>query len=200
MNHNMEISLIVALVTAGIGVMALWRDPRSFVHRVFALGMVLFALEAGLTGFVYPTLFFDSFFFWQRMQLIVASFLPALWLLFSVSFARANYAEQISRWKWVLVLSLVLPLSLVTLFNAAFFAGPPILTDKSTLFLHIGWSGYLWHLLWVILGKDVPPCHRPHALADKVHVPGHRGDLCGSPVHGQSDRPFQGRQYRPGYC
>jgi putative PEP-CTERM system histidine kinase len=151
MNHNMEISLIVALVTAGIGVMALWRDPLSFVHRVFALGMVLFALEAGLTGFVYPTLFFDSFFFWQRMQLIVASFLPALWLLFSVSFARANYAEQISRWKWVLVLSLVLPLSLVTLFNAAFFAGPPILTDKSTLFLHIGWSGYLWHLLWVIL-------------------------------------------------
>ncbi len=92
-----------------------------------------------------------DFLFWQRFQLIIASFLPALWLLFSVSFARANYSEQISRWKWVLILSLVLPLSLVTLFGDAFFAGPPVLTETSALFIRIGWSGYLWHLLWVIV-------------------------------------------------
>ena len=42
-------------------------------------------------------------------------------------------------------------MSLVTLFSDAFFAGPPVLTETSALFIRIGWSGYLWHLLWVIL-------------------------------------------------
>ena len=54
MNFSVGISYIAAGVTAGIAIIALWRDPRSFVHRVFALGMVLFALDAGLTGFVEP--------------------------------------------------------------------------------------------------------------------------------------------------
>ena len=53
MNFNVWISFVAATVTAGIAVMALWRDPRSFVHRVFAAGMVLFALEAGLSGLAY---------------------------------------------------------------------------------------------------------------------------------------------------
>ena len=81
---------------------------------------------------------------------IVASFLPALWLLFSISFARANYSEQISRWKWVLVLSFALPLFLAAFFGNTFFTGRPVLTAASVLFIRIGWSGYLWHLLWIV--------------------------------------------------
>ena len=38
MNFNVWISFVAATVTAGIAVLALWRDPRSFVHRVFAAG------------------------------------------------------------------------------------------------------------------------------------------------------------------
>jgi putative PEP-CTERM system histidine kinase len=151
MNFSVGIAFLAAVMTAGIAVMALWRDPRSFVHQVFALGMVLFALEAGLTGLAYGAASPEGFLFWKRFQLIIASLLPALWLLFSVSFARANYSEQISRWKWVLILSLVLPLSLVTFFSGTFFAGPAVLTEASVLLLRIGLSGYLWHLSWVIL-------------------------------------------------
>ena len=151
MNFSVWISFVAATVTAGIAVLALWRDPRSFVHRVFAGGMALFALEAGLSGLAYLGPSADEFLYWRRFQFLLASFVPALWLLFSVSFARANYPEQISRWKWVLIPSLVLPVTLVILFGDAFFAGPPVLTETSALFLRIGGSGYLWHLLWVIL-------------------------------------------------
>lgn len=151
MNFSVWISFVAATVTAGIAVLALWRDPRSFVHRVFAGGMALFALEAGLSGLTYLGPSADEFLYWRRFQFLLASFVPALWLLFSVSFARANYPEQISRWKWVLIPSLVLPVTLVILFGDAFFAGPPVLTETSALFLRIGGSGYLWHLLWVIL-------------------------------------------------
>ena len=150
MNFSVALSFFTAAVTAGIAAWALYRDPRSFVHRVFAFGMVLFALEAGLSGLAYQSPSIDKFMFWYRMQLVAASFLPAFWLLFSVSFARANYSEQISKWKWILLLSLVIPVSMVTLFNDAFFEGRPVLTDAFTLFIRIGWSGYIWFLSWII--------------------------------------------------
>ena len=151
MSFSVWISLVAATVTAGIAVLALWRDPRSFVHRVFAVGMALFALEAGLAGLVYQAPSLEDFLLRQRMQLLAASFLPAVWLLFSVSFARANYAEQIAKWKWLLLLSLVLPVSLVTLFGKAFFTGTLVPAGMLALFIPTGWSGHAWHLLWVIL-------------------------------------------------
>jgi len=40
--------------------------------------MGLLALEAGMSGFVYQTQSIDEFLFWYMMQLIIASFLPAL--------------------------------------------------------------------------------------------------------------------------
>jgi putative PEP-CTERM system histidine kinase len=151
MNFSVLIAWVAAGVTAGIAVLALWRDPRSFVHRVFAAGMALFALEAGLTGLVYSALPLEDFLFRQRMQLLAASFLPAVWLLFSVSFARANYAEQIAKWKWLLLPAFVLPIALVTLFGKAFFAGTIIPAGMLALFMPVGWSGYAWHLLWVVV-------------------------------------------------
>ena len=150
MNFSVGFSYLIAVVTAGVAVTSLYRDPRSFVHRVFAAALGLFALDAGLSGLVYQTQSLDNFFFYYRLQLIVASFLPALWLLFSLCFARANYAEQISKWKLILLLAFVLPVSMVTLFKDAFFAGQPVLTDASPMLIRIGWSGYVWYLLWVI--------------------------------------------------
>ncbi|MGZ6237023.1 MAG: XrtA/PEP-CTERM system histidine kinase PrsK [Syntrophales bacterium] len=150
MNFSVWFSYTVAVVTAGVAVMALYRDPHSFVHRVFAAGMGLLALEAGMSGFVYQAQSIDKFLFGYMAQLIVASFLPALWLMFSVSFARANYSEQISKWKWILFVAFILPVSMVTVFIDAFFFGQPVLTSASSLFLRLGWSGYIWYLLWVI--------------------------------------------------
>ncbi|MEN6319743.1 MAG: XrtA/PEP-CTERM system histidine kinase PrsK [Syntrophaceae bacterium] len=150
MNFSVGLSYIAAIVTAGIALVALYRDPHSFVHRLFAAALSFFALEAWLSGLVYQSPSTDTFFFWYRLQLIAASFLPALWLIFSVSFARTNYSEQILQWKWVLISALVLPIFMTTIFNNAFFVGQPVIKGASSLFIHIGWSGYVWHLLWII--------------------------------------------------
>ena len=99
MNINIMIALVVAAFTVGIAVMAFLQDRRSFVHRIFAAGMLLFALDAGLVGLLYQAPYDAQFLLRQWLQPLVASFLPSVWLLFSVSFARANYAEQISKWK-----------------------------------------------------------------------------------------------------
>jgi len=147
---NIFLSYIAAVVTAGIAVLALWRDPRSFIHRVFGAGIILCSIDAVLTGFIFQSLSIDNFLFWQHIQLIASSFLPAIWLLFSVSFARANYMEQISSWKWVIISSFILPVSITLFSRDSFFSEQPVLTQTSELFIAIGRSGYIWHLIWII--------------------------------------------------
>lgn len=150
MNFSAGLAFIAAGLTACVAAISLFRDPRSFIHRILTFGMALFTLTACLTGFVYQATSIDKLLFWKQTELMSASFLPGLWLLFSVSFARTNYSEQISKWKWILLLAFVLPVSMVTLFKDAFFVGLPVVTESSTLFIHVGWSGYMWYLFWII--------------------------------------------------
>ena len=147
----MWIAVAAAAVTGGVAVVALWKDPRAFVHRVFCVGLLLFALDAGLAAYSYMADAESPFLLRQWLQLFCASLLPSVWLLFSVTFARANYTEQLNRWRWVLLVALIIPLGLTTFFREAFFAGPPMLTEHGMLFVPTAWSGYVWHLAWVIL-------------------------------------------------
>lgn len=150
MNYNFIIAFTAAVFTAGIAVAALLQDRRSFIHRIFAAGMLLFALDASLVGLFYQAPFTTQFFLRQWLQPLVASLLPAVWLLFSISFARANYAEQISQWKWVLVASLALPVGLLTFFNNHFFVWSSFAEGEALSLIRIGWAGYVWHLIWII--------------------------------------------------
>ncbi|MGB5157900.1 MAG: XrtA/PEP-CTERM system histidine kinase PrsK [Desulfobacterales bacterium] len=147
---NIYLSYIAAVVTAGIAVLALRRDPRSFIHRVFSAGMILCSINAALTGLVFQSSSAEDFLLRLHIQTLASSLLPAVWLLFSISFARANYAEQISKWKWIIISSFILPVSIFVFFRDSFFLGEPVLTQTSELFIAIGKSGYLWHLIWII--------------------------------------------------
>jgi putative PEP-CTERM system histidine kinase len=113
--------------------------------------MLLLSLEAALTGLVYQSNTLSEFLFRQRQLFIISSLVPAAWLLFSISFARTNYFEQISRWKWVLLLAVAAPLSLITFFNNDFISLVLAPQNSSTMFIRIGWSGYLWHVISVII-------------------------------------------------
>ena len=90
MNFSLGIAYAAAVVTAGIAAVVLYRDPRSFVHRIFAIGMGFFAIEAALVGLSFQSPSLEAFMGRQQIRLIVASFLPVLWLFFSLSFARSN--------------------------------------------------------------------------------------------------------------
>ena len=151
MNITSLIAWGAALAMLGAAVKGLRLDSRAFVNRVFAAGMILFALTACFIGFAWTAPTVNKFLFWYRCRFAVASISPGMFLLFSISFARSNYREQISRWKWILSLSFAFPLSLFIIFNPSFFVGAPGLTEASTLFFSIGWSGYLWHLCWLAI-------------------------------------------------
>ena len=155
MTFNVVLSFVAAGITIAVIVVSIYRGPRSFVQGIFAFAMLLMSLDAAFTGLVYQTTTLSGFLFWQRLVFVIASLVPAAWLLFSISFARANYFEQISKWKWVLLLAVAAPLSLITFFNHDFVSLVLAPQNSSTLFIRIGWAGYLWHIISVIISVAI---------------------------------------------
>ncbi len=149
MNFSIELAYITAALTFGIAVLTIFRDPRSFIHKVFALGMFLIATGAGFLGFAHQASSPESFIFRLWLHHLVLSFVPACWLYFSLAYARTDYREEIVKWRWLLFAALAIPISSAVLFKNAFFTGLPIETG-SGLFVMIGLSGYIWHLCLVI--------------------------------------------------
>jgi len=151
MAFNAGLSFFAAGVTIAVIAIGIYRGPRSFAQGIFAACMLFLSLEAALTGFVYQSGSLAEFFFRQRILFFISSIVPAAGLIFSISFARANYFEQILKWKWVLLLAVVAPFSLITFFNDDFISLVLAPQDAPTLFIRTGWAGYLWHIVSIII-------------------------------------------------
>jgi putative PEP-CTERM system histidine kinase len=137
-------SAVAAACLAGY---VLSRDLRSMVHRVYAAGMVLLAVDAVLTGFAVAASIPADYFFWERARTYLSALLPGTWLVFSLSYARANYRTILARWKMAIAVFFIFPLVLVAFFQDSFFAGGA-LSDRMTWewFLALGESGYIFKL------------------------------------------------------
>jgi hypothetical protein len=97
------LSFAGALLCGGLAAFVFSRDTRVFAHRAFAVGMIALGLEAVFLGLSAQAAVPDEVIRWQRLRLVATAFLPGTWLLFSLSFARANYQESVRRWRWVVL-------------------------------------------------------------------------------------------------
>jgi putative PEP-CTERM system histidine kinase len=147
MSFSTLICYVAALLTAVIAIVVLYRDPRAFVHRIFAVGLAVCALEAGLIGLAFDATSASAFMDWHWWQLATGSFLPAIWLVFSLSYGRGNYKEFLSQWKWAILAAFVIPIVLLSFFSDSVIAGRPLADVTGAIFLRLGWSGYALHLL-----------------------------------------------------
>jgi len=145
------LSYLAALSSIGIALLVLYRDPHSFVHRTFAGGMTILSAQAVLTGLGFQDISYVEVIPWQRYQLIPYALSLGVWLIFSLSFGRANYREFLAQWKWVILASFALPLIPVTLFWEQVYVGSPIFGESSMLlFFRVGWAGYAFRLFSLI--------------------------------------------------
>jgi putative PEP-CTERM system histidine kinase len=150
MNLNSILAYIAALASLVTATVVIYRDPRSFVHRVFTAGMCVLAFEAVLTGLGFESTSIPGVMSWQRLKFVPLSLLPGIWLLFSLSFARANYFEFLNRWKWVIAGSFLLPLFFLTFFYDFLLVGNPFLDESLRLLFRVGWPGYVIYFLCVV--------------------------------------------------
>ncbi len=144
MNFFTILPLIAAGFSVGLAVLVIFQDRQSFVHRIFSGGMVLLGLEAAAIG-IGSSCPPAEISYWQNIRLIVTSFLPGVWLLFALTYARANYKEVLTRWRWIVIAVFVTPLVL-SLFRKSFFIGEPVWDSSLGWLIRLGKPGYVFHL------------------------------------------------------
>lgn len=143
MTYSALLAFAGALLCGGLAIWVLYQAPRAFVHRTFAVGMLVLALREACVGLSVQAIQPVDVIHWERLGLAVAAVLPGSWLLFSLSFARANYRDLVTRWRWFALATFAFPLVLVTLFWSALYADTLRLETFSVWVLPLGWSGYV---------------------------------------------------------
>jgi putative PEP-CTERM system histidine kinase len=149
MTFSSIISFIGAVFSFGLAGLIFLRDRHSFVHRIFAIGMIALALEALFTGIGLLDILPDEVTYWEHFRLTFTAFIPGLWLLFALTYARVNYKVFLKKYRWMILAAFIIPFVLVTFFWKSFFTGKPIL-ETSFILLRLGWSGYLFHLCFIL--------------------------------------------------
>jgi putative PEP-CTERM system histidine kinase len=88
---------------------ALRLSPGKLSHWTFAAGILLLAAYTSLARVSLGATDFEAIARLERWRLMLASFLPAVWIPFSLSYARGNHQEFVKKWRVVLWSTWVLP-------------------------------------------------------------------------------------------
>lgn len=96
-----------------IGLAAVLLRPRAAVSWFFFGGMLLLAAERLLDRKALEADSAAAVQHWLHRAMWVNSLLPAFWLGFSLIYARGNAGEFVRRWKWMLIVAIVVPPALM---------------------------------------------------------------------------------------
>lgn len=112
-----ELTWIAAAVCLLTGTIAVVRQPRGWTSWCFFLGMLLLGVER-LADHAASLAAGSATEGEQLLRtLMVKSPLVAVWLCFSLVYARGNRMEFLRRWKWILAASLVVPPGILIVFQ-----------------------------------------------------------------------------------
>jgi putative PEP-CTERM system histidine kinase len=102
--------LIAGLWSISLAAVALRQPPRPLPAWLFGAGMTLLAVDTALLMASLATAGLDSILAWERWRVVGASALPAVWLAFSLSYARGNQRESLRQWRLALGVAGTLPM------------------------------------------------------------------------------------------
>lgn len=140
------IAFIGAFFSGALAFTVGWRG-RGTVHRSFAAGMFVLAMEALFNGFAFDTSLPEERFFWEQCALVTMSFLPGTWLFFSLSYGRGNYRDFLHRWRFILAAAFLIPIGLAILFQRKLFVSADQLQGR--LMLELGGVGIALNLIFL---------------------------------------------------
>ncbi len=139
---------VCVLIAAAVAI----KEGRSFVQRIFAIGLGLLALEEIIRGLSIEALTPQDVVFWQLCRLSLFVFLPGTWLVFSRCFARPNYVERLKQWKYLIISSFVLPALIFAFFRDAFFSDLPLVVSPEADRIPLGMPGKVFYV-YVLLAS-----------------------------------------------
>jgi putative PEP-CTERM system histidine kinase len=118
---NTVLALAAGMFTAALAAAAACRQQRSLATWCFSTGMLIFALESLFCAIANDALLPERAAFWETLGLVAKSFLPGVWLTFSLAYSRANYREFLNQSRWLLIGAFLIPLLSLTAFYGPLF-------------------------------------------------------------------------------
>ena len=135
------------------GVLALivaWNERRSVARWAFVAGMVALAVEDVCFALTADAASPEEMVYWQNWRLVAMSFLPGIWLFFSLTYARGNYSQFLKRWRLVLIAAFLLPIGLAILFGNDLIVRV-VQTETGHLTFGLGIPGTVLNLLSLVV-------------------------------------------------
>src|SRR5215831_9807046 len=118
---NTILALAAASFSTGLAVVAVCRSQRSLANWCFSAGMLIFSVESVFGGIQSAALLPETTAFWETVVLVAKSFLPGIWLTFSLTYSRANWRDFLVRSRWLLIGAFLVPmLSLAAVYSSFF--------------------------------------------------------------------------------
>ena len=122
MSLTTVLALGAGMFSAALAAAAACRKQRSVASWCFSLGMLIFSLESLFGAIGNDSSLPQKAAFWETLSLIAKSFLPGVWLIFSLTYSRANYRDFLVRSRWLVIGAFLIPLlSLAALYSSFFF-------------------------------------------------------------------------------
>lgn len=126
MSGHFLVLLVEALVGTGLGLATAIYRPRSVSQWSFLLAMLLMSVEAVFQLLSLRAPSTDEMIQWQKGAWVPMALLPAVWLCFSLTYARGDALRFLQRWRLVLLLAVSVPL----------------------LLLFVGWDNLIRSVVW----------------------------------------------------
>ena len=117
MSPNSALALAAATFSAALAVAAACRKRRSFATWCFSAGMLTFALESLFGAIWHDALLPEKAAFWETLTLVTKSFLPGIWLCFSLTYSRGNSREFPVRSRFLVLAAFLVPVGVSLIFR-----------------------------------------------------------------------------------
>jgi len=105
-----------AAIAGAMAIGVAFSGRRLLAHRLFAAGMAVLAVESVFSGSAANALLPDQIVYWQKWGFSALALLPGIWLAFSLTYARGNPRETLTRWRLMVWTAFLAPVGLVVLF------------------------------------------------------------------------------------
>ena len=147
MNHLEILAWAGAALSGVLALFVAVQSRRAFVPWLFAAGMLSFTVSKICSALTLAAITPQDMVCWQNWKMVAESFLPGIWFLFSLSYARGNYQEFIRIWRYLVLALIVLPLSLAFSFSDRLVL-PVAQSDQGGPWLfHLGMAGIILNLV-----------------------------------------------------
>lgn len=160
-NYFVILSVSSAILCISLGFFTFSRNPRHPANIGFAMGMLNLAIvEAGNAILLFSFSWKLTSYFGIQINLIGQALLPVSWLLFSTTFARANYKEMLQKWFPVIIV-----MSAVSGFFILWIIYyDPIMSSMPEHPLFIVGSGGRYFFIYLIIGLIFNIIHLENTL------------------------------------